>query len=91
MSRLSALYVLPMTEKQKNIRRESKKKGGKTPTSFACGICAALCCNYPVTHVYVLNYLLDGPNARQLWELMDQARSPEKNLVSGNEAQLFDD
>lgn len=23
------------------------------------------CCNYPVTHAYVLNYSLNGPNARQ--------------------------
>lgn len=92
MSRLSALYVLSITEKQKNIfYGESKRKGGKTPTSFACGICAVLCCNYPVMHAYVLNYLLDGPNGRQLGEPMGQAHSPEKNLVSGNEAQRFDD
>lgn len=70
MSRLSALYVLSTTDKQKNIfYGESKRKDGKTPTSFACGIWAVLCCNYPATHAY-LKYLLDGPNARQLGEPM---------------------
>lgn len=78
MSRLSALYVLPMTQKQKNIfHREFKQKGGKTPTSFACGICAVLCCNYAVTHPYVLNYLLDSLDARQLGQPFPREKSSE--------------